>query len=348
MSRYLVTGGAGFIGSHFCELALSEKWCTNLLNVDALTYAGNPENLKTVSDRPEFRFERVDISDESFDLASLIADFKPTKVFHFAAESHVDRSIVNPSIFLKTNVLGTFQILRATMTAQEKLGSPIRFVYVSTDEVYGSLGLEGTFTEQTPLSPRSPYSVSKAAGDMLTSAFFHTYNMDSVIVRCSNNYGPRQFPEKLIPQTIIRAMQDKSIPVYGKGDNIRDWIYVKDFARGVHVAGQKGVAGEAYNFGGRSEVQNLKVVENILSLLGKPKTLIEFVQDRKGHDFRYSMNFDKSSKALGWQPTVTFETGLAETVKWYQSNEGWWQRIQSGEYQTFFDSYYSKSVKVRA
>jgi dTDP-glucose 4,6-dehydratase len=330
MTTYFVTGGAGFIGSHFCRKALELGWCKNLVNLDALTYAGNPDNLETISNSNQYRFIGSNLLDTS--VGKILETSQPDVIIHFAAESHVDRSIEDPSLFLKTNILGSFHLLDAVRKSPSAWAKKVRFLFVSTDEVYGALGATGQFFENTPFAPRSPYSVSKAAADMLTQAYFHTYKLDVVVVRCSNNYGPNQFPEKLIPQTTIFAIEDKKIPVYGKGDNVRDWIFVHDFVRGIQAAILKGKTGEAYNFGGASERKNIDVVKNILTILKKPESLIEFVEDRKGHDFRYAVNFEKSAKDLNWKPEVAFEAGLKETVHWYRDNSEWWKRIQSGEY----------------
>lgn len=325
-------------------MALKQNWCESLVNIDALTYAGNLHNLKEIQADPRYRFVHLDLN--SGDVDSIVKETEPDVIIHFAAESHVDRSIEDPGLFLKTNIIGTFNLLNAAKNLQtSKKG--LRFVMVSTDEVYGSLEATGQFFEETPFAPRSPYSVSKASADMLATAYHHTFNLQTMVVRCSNNYGPNQFPEKLIPQSIIFALQDRSIPVYGKGTNVRDWIYVEDFVAGIQTVIARGKSGEAYNFGGRSECSNIEVVEMILASLKKPSSLIQFVKDRKGHDFRYSMNFDKAERELNWRPTVKFETGLKETIKWYQSNLVWWEAITSGEYLKFYERNYGEKLVLK-
>lgn len=340
MSTFFVTGGAGFIGSHFCRLALTEGWCERLVNFDALTYAGNLSNVSEISNRQNYEFIRGDLNEGAQRLMPILDRIAPEVIIHFAAESHVDRSIDHPSLFLETNILGTHNLLEAIRLSGEEWAKKVRFVFISTDEVYGSLGKTGQFFENTPLAPRSPYACSKASADMLVSAYHETFGFDTVIVRCSNNFGPNQFPEKLIPQTIILAIQNKMIPVYGRGDNVRDWLYVEDFARGIRNAALKGESGEVFNFGGRGEHTNLFVVQSILAKLGKPDSLIQFVTDRKGHDFRYSMNFDKAMAKLGWQPSLSFEDGLNRTIDWYVTHQDWWASITSGEYLKFFERYY--------
>lgn len=344
MSHCVVTGGAGFIGSHFCRLAIKENWFDKLTNIDSLTYAGNLENLSEIYEDSRYKFFKMDLNAASS--IEFVEKLQPDTIVHFAAESHVDRSIEDPTLFLNTNIIGTFHILEAARRLKERDSKKIRFVMVSTDEVYGSLGADGQFYETTPLAPRSPYSVSKASADMLSTAYFHTYGLDSIVVRCSNNYGPHQFPEKLIPQTIILALQDKPIPVYGTGENVRDWIFVEDFVRGVKSAHDEGSSGEAYNFGGDNECQNIKVVKSILSQLNKPDSLIRFVEDRKGHDFRYAMNFERAAKELKWRPQVTFQEGLKRTVQWYVDNKKWWKDVRSGAYKEFFEHYYGKRLEA--
>ena len=326
MGTYLVTGGAGFIGSHFCRLSLKEKWCDRLINVDSLTYAGNLNNLSSMSGDKRYEFIQQDIL-EAAPLLKIVEKVKPDYIIHFAAESHVDRSIEDPDTFLKTNILGTYHLLEAINGSKADWAKRVKFIFISTDEVYGSLGHDGQFFETTPFAPRSPYSVSKAAADMLTQAYRHTYNSNVITLRCSNNYGPFQYPEKLISQTILFAHLNRSIPVYAEGKNVRDWIYVEDFVRGVHAALENGKIGEAYNFGGKGEHQNIEVVKLILKLMDKPESLIKFVEDRKGHDFRYSMNFDKAEKELNWKPTVSFEAGIKKTIEWYLENKDWWEAL---------------------
>lgn len=323
----LVTGGAGFIGSNFIRHALATRPEIKFINLDKLTYAGNLQNLEGVEKQygNRYRFVRGDILDSAL-VEKLMAEC--VGVIHFAAESHVDRSILDPTAFVETNVKGTLVLLQAA----HKLGAK-RFVHVSTDEVYGALGDEGYFTETTPINPNSPYSASKAASDMLVNAYVHTHKLDAVTTRCSNNYGPYQFPEKLIPLMITNALEGKSLPVYGKGLNVRDWIYVVDHCEGVLRAYEDGRSGEVYNFGGHSERKNLDVVKAILKALSKDESLIRYVEDRKGHDWRYAIDCSKAESELGWKPKVGFEDGIAKTIDWYLSNQNWWQVVKSGEYQ---------------
>lgn len=333
MPNYLVTGGCGFIGSEFIRQLLTEDADAHVVNLDLLTYAGNPDNLKAVEGHPNYRFVKGDIADR--DTVRGLLDGSFDAVINFAAESHVDRSIEDASAFLQTNVAGTQVLLDAARAA----GVP-RFLQVSTDEVYGSLGDDGFFTELTPLSPRSPYSASKASADHLVLAAHHTHGMDTVITRCSNNYGPYQFPEKLIPLTIHNALADRDIPVYGDGLYVRDWIHVSDHVRGVRAALQKGQPGATYNLGGASERANLEVVRAILKFTGKPESLIKHVTDRKGHDRRYAIDFSVAQRDLGWKPAVAFEDGLEETVAWYQANTDWVDRVTSGAYREYYDRMY--------
>jgi dTDP-glucose 4,6-dehydratase len=332
--KILVTGGAGFIGSNFVIHMLETHPDVSLVNLDLLTYAGNLENLQDMKPYGErHRFVRGDITDPQL-VRDLISE-KPDAVVNFAAESHVDRSIVDASAFVKTNVMGT-QVL---LDACREFGTS-RFVQVSTDEVYGSLGPEGAFTEEYPIEPNSPYSASKAAADLLCRAYHKTYQMDVVVTRCSNNYGPWQFPEKLIPLMITNSLQDLELPVYGDGMNIRDWIYVTDHCAAVDLVMRKGRSGEVYNIGGSCERHNIDIVRYVLSRLGKPESLIRFVQDRPGHDRRYAMDASKMERELGWKPTVSFEEGLNQTISWYIEHELWWQRIKSGEYLSFYEKWY--------
>lgn len=323
----LVTGGCGFIGSNFVRLILNERADWNVINVDKLTYAGNPGNLADLTGNPRYRFVHADICDQSA-MAGLFpasgAD-RPDAVIHFAAESHVDRSIAGPEIFVQTNVLGTQILLEHARAA--KVG---RFLHVSTDEVYGSLGPEGLFTEASPYAPNSPYSASKAGADHLVRACHHTYGMDTVITNCSNNYGPYQYPEKFIPLLITNLLDGLRIPVYGDGLNVRDWLHVEDHCRGVLLALEKGRAGETYNIGGRNERRNIDVARTILKLMDKDEFSIRFVEDRPGHDKRYAIDADKIRRELGWEPRHTFETGLPATVEWYRANEGWWRPLKKG------------------
>lgn len=325
MESIIVTGAAGFIGSNFIKkIACDENVRKNyrFLIVDALTYAGVYESIeKELKDFDHLDFKKIDIRNAT-EVDALLS-YDPSGIIHFAAESHVDNSISNPNIFIETNVLGTLNLLNLALK-KHKANKPIRFVHVSTDEVYGTLTeSDPAFTETNPIAPNSPYSASKAGSDLLVRAYFETYKLNAIITRCSNNYGPYQFPEKLIPLMISRASTDKPLPVYGDGRNIRDWIFVDDHNRGVWAAYTKGKAGEVYNFGGNSERRNLDVVKQILKILGKPETLISFVQDRLGHDWRYAMDSSKASKELNWRPEVSFEEGLKITVDWYHNNSGW-------------------------
>ncbi|WP_138496205.1 dTDP-glucose 4,6-dehydratase [Paenibacillus pinistramenti] len=335
--KLLVTGGAGFIGSNFVLYMLKEHPEYEIVNVDALTYAGNLENLKSIEDNPKYTFVKADIQDT----AAVDELFQQgiDVVVNFAAESHVDRSILDPGIFVKTNVLGT-QVL---LDAAKKYGVT-KFVQVSTDEVYGSLGATGLFTEETPLAPNSPYSASKASGDLLVRAYHETFGLPVNITRCSNNYGPYQFPEKLIPLMISRALADEALPVYGDGMNIRDWLYVEDHCSAIDLVIHEGINGEVYNIGGNNERTNVEIVQTILKQLGKPESLIKFVQDRPGHDRRYGIDPTKTMSELGWKPKYTFETGIKETIQWYLDNKEWWTRIQSGVYQQYYAVQYNSRL----
>jgi dTDP-glucose 4,6-dehydratase len=333
MPTLFVTGGCGFIGSNFVRHLLRTDPAVRIVNFDALTYAGNLANLADVADDPRYRFVRGDITDRNA-VSEALGDGVDA-IINFAAESHVDRSILDSGPFVRTNVTGTQVLLDAARAKKVK-----RFVQVSTDEVYGSLGPTGFFTETTPLAPSSPYSASKAAADMLVLAYAHTFGMDAVITRCSNNYGPYQFPEKLIPLFITNLMNDQQVPVYGDGMQIRDWIHVLDHARGVEVAWRKGKAGEVYNFGGRCEMPNLHLTHKLLELLGKPKTLIKHVQDRPGHDRRYAIDCSKAERELGWRPRVTFGDGMQETITWYEANQPWVNQVRSGEYLSYYERQY--------
>jgi dTDP-glucose 4,6-dehydratase len=317
----LVTGGCGFIGSNFVRLILAERPDWRVTNIDKLTYAGNPANLADVAGNPNYRFAKVDICDKAA-MAAVFAE-KPEAVVHFAAESHVDRSITGPEIFVQTNVMGTQVLLENARTA--KVG---RFLHVSTDEVYGSLGATGLFTETTPYAPNSPYSASKAGSDFLVRAYHHTFGMDTVITNCSNNYGPYQYPEKLIPLLITNLIDGLQIPIYGDGLNVRDWLHVEDHCRGILLALEKGRAGETYNIGGRNERKNIDIARGILKLMGKDDSSIRYVEDRLGHDKRYAIDADKIRKELGWEPRHTFDTGLPATVEWYKANETWWRPLK--------------------
>lgn len=326
--KLLITGGAGFIGSNFVIYMLQQHLDYQIVNVDALTYAGNLENLKSVENHPNYTFVKADITDAAA-MDTLIGDGVDV-VVNFAAESHVDRSILEPEVFVKTNVLGTQVLLDAA-----KKYNITKFVQVSTDEVYGSLDATGLFTEETPLTPNSPYSASKAGGDLLVRAYHETFGLPVNITRCSNNYGPYQFPEKLIPLMISRALADQALPVYGDGMNIRDWLYVEDHCSAIDLVIHEGVSGEVYNIGGNNERTNVHIVNTVLQELGKPDSLITYVQDRPGHDRRYGIDPTKITNELGWKPKHTFETGIKETIQWYLNNKEWWTRIQSGEYQKY-------------
>lgn len=333
----LVTGGCGFIGSNFIHLLRAERPALPILNLDALTYAGNLENLAALEGDPGLRFVRGSVADAAL-VARLFAEHPLTAVVHFAAESHVDRSILGPGLFIETNVRGTQVLLEAARQAWAQ--RPGRFVLVSTDEVYGSLGPSGRFTETTPLDPSSPYSASKAAADLIGQAYWRTFGLPVLITRCSNNYGPYQFPEKLIPLMIQRASQDLSLPVYGDGRNIRDWLHVNDHCRALLAVLERGEPGRVYNIGGDNEVANIEIVRLILRALGKPESLIEFVADRPGHDRRYAIDATRLRSELGWAPRVDFAAGIAETIAWYARNRAWWQRIVSGDYREYYERLY--------
>ncbi|HHW03159.1 MAG TPA: dTDP-glucose 4,6-dehydratase [Thermoanaerobacterales bacterium] len=333
--KILVTGGAGFIGSNFIRYMLKQHEDYKIINLDKLTYAGNLENLKDVEDNPNYIFINGDITDKNL-VESLFFSYDINYVINFAAESHVDRSIEDPQIFLKTNVIGTQVLLDASKKVNVK-----KFLQVSTDEVYGSLGPTGYFTEQSPLSPNSPYSASKASADLLVKAYAHTYGLRVNITRCSNNYGPHQFPEKLIPLMIINAMNDKDLPVYGDGLNIRDWIYVEDHCRAIDMILHHGTVGEIYNIGGNNEKTNIDIVKYILKEIGKPESLIKYVKDRPGHDRRYAIDSTKMQEELGWKPLYSFEEGMKKTIKWYLDNKGWWQKIVTGEYRDYYAKMYA-------
>ena len=333
--KLLVTGGCGFIGTNFIRLMLGSHPDWSIVNLDKLTYAGNRLNLTDLErDDPRYRFVRGDICDRDL-IMDLLDGNSVDAVVNFAAESHVDRSISDPTPFVATNVQGAQNLLECAR--QRRVG---RFVHISTDEVYGTLGPQGQFTESTPLAPNSPYSASKAGADLMARAYFETYGFPALITRCSNNYGPYQFPEKLIPLMYLTAMADKPLPVYGDGLNVRDWIYVDDHCRGVELTLLKGRDGCAYNFGGNAEETNLDVVKTLLSVLGKPESLITFVNDRPGHDRRYAMDYSLAAEELGFAPTLDFATGLRRTIDWYRANSEWLAQVQSGEYRRFMDSWY--------
>ncbi|MDQ2733292.1 MAG: dTDP-glucose 4,6-dehydratase [Armatimonadota bacterium] len=340
IKRLLVTGGAGFIGSSFIRQLFETDSSYQALNLDKLTYAGNLENLSSLETVPGYRFFRGAIEqardvDAAFRAAEEAFGAQVEAVVHFAAESHVDRSIEDPSEFLTTNVVGTQVLLEAARRRGIQ-----RFIHVSTDEVYGSLGDSGAFSETTSLAPNSPYAASKAGSDLIARAYFQTYGLPVIITRCSNNYGPYQFPEKLIPLMIANALEDMPLPVYGDGQNVRDWIYVDDHSRAIRTILQQGVPGEVYNIGGSSELPNLQVVRAILNLLGKPESLIQFVPDRPGHDQRYAMDATKLRQETGWTPRTRFEEGIRATVEWYLANTGWMSRVRSGAYQQYYERLY--------
>jgi len=334
-----VTGGAGFIGSNFVRYMLQNYPGVKVINFDKLTYAGNLENLKDVENNPNYHFVRGDICNQEL-VEYVVQEFDIDVIVNFAAESHVDRSILGPEIFIRTNVLGTQVLLEVT----KKFGIE-KFIQISTDEVYGSLGSVGKFTEDMPLLPNSPYAASKASADLLCRAYFKTFDVPVIITRCSNNFGPYQFPEKLIPLMIINALNDKPLPVYGDGKNVRDWIYVLDHCRAIDFVIQKGKPGEIYNIGASNEWQNIDIVKLILKKLGKPESLIKFVKDRPGHDRRYAMDWTKIKNELGWEPVYTFEEAITETINWYIQNENWWRRIISGEYQKYYQVWYEERLK---
>lgn len=337
--KLLVTGGAGFIGSNFVIYMLEKYPEYEIINVDALTYAGNLENLRSIEGNFKHTFVKADIAERS-QLELLFAEGIDA-VINFAAESHVDRSILDPGIFVHTNVVGTQTLL--DLTKQYKVS---KFVQVSTDEVYGTLGETGLFTEETPLAPNSPYSASKAGADLLVRAYHETFGLDVNITRCSNNYGPFQFPEKLIPLMIHNALHDKSLPIYGDGLNVRDWLYVEDHCSAIDLVLHKGVSGEVYNVGGRNERNNLQVVETILTELDKPRSLITYVQDRLGHDRRYAIDADKIRNELGWRPKFNYEDGIRETIRWYLNNQEWIQQIMNGSYQSYYETQYKERLGV--
>jgi dTDP-glucose 4,6-dehydratase len=329
----LVTGGCGFIGANFIKHILS-KYPYNIINLDKLTYAGNLENLKEIENDSRYTFIKGDIVNKA-DIEKVFSS-EIDIVINFAAESHVDRSIMDPGAFIKTNIIGTFNLLETV-----KKGRVKRFIQVSTDEVYGSIGKEGKFHEDIPLSPNSPYSASKASADMLAMAYYKTYRAPVMITRCSNNYGPYQFPEKLIPLVITNALVDMELPVYGDGMNIRDWIHVLDHCEAIDAVLHKGESGNVYNIGAENERTNIEIVKLILNILGKPETLIKYVKDRPGHDRRYAIDSTKIKKELGFKTKVSFKMGMEETVAWYIENRSWWKRIKSGEYLEYYNKMYA-------
>ncbi len=345
----LITGGAGFIGSHVVRLFVNKYPGYKIVNADSLTYAGNLGNLTDIGDKPNYLFRKIDIVDKRA-VNALFDEFRFDGVIHLAAESHVDRSITSPDEFIHTNILGTVNLLAAFRDVVPASGADKRFYHISTDEVYGSLGHKGFFTEETPYDPRSPYSASKASSDHMVRAFGNTYQLPFVISNCSNNYGPNQFPEKLIPLTINNIKTMKPIPVYGKGENIRDWLYVEDHASAIDIIFHKGRPGETYNVGGDNEWKNIDLVRLLCSIMdrrlgrgdGDSEKLITFVTDRAGHDLRYAIDCSKLKSELGWKPSVTFEQGLGMTVDWYLSNEKWLSAIISGDYAKYYEEMYGK------
>ena len=337
--KILVTGGAGFIGSAFVRMSIGET-DMRVVNLDKLTYAGNLENLTTIEASPRYRFVQGDICDAEL-VNSLLAEEKPDAIVHFAAESHVDRSILSPEPVIQTNLRGTFTLLEAAR--KHRLA---RFVHISTDEVYGSLNAPLEADENYPLNPSSPYSASKAGSDLLARSYFVTYKMPVLITRASNNYGPYQFPEKLIPLMIANALEDRSLPVYGDGQQIRDWLYVDDHCRGILAVLRGGREGEIYNIGGNRSLPNMDVVHQLLALTGKPTSLIQYVTDRPGHDRRYALSSEKLMRETSWQPLMDFETGLGRTIDWYRSNGAWIERVRSGAYRSYYEKNYGNRETV--
>lgn len=348
MKNILVTGGAGFIGANFVQYILEQEEDIRLINLDLLTYAGNLENLQSCESDPRYHFVKGDIRDRAL-LHGLFEQYDIDTVVHFAAESHVDRSITEPEVFLTTNILGTQALLDAAKAYwktepdnkySREYREGVRYLQVSTDEVYGALGKTGMFMETTPLSPNSPYSASKASADLMVRAYHQTFGLPVNITRCSNNYGPYQFPEKLIPLMIHNAENDKPLPMYGDGMQIRDWLHVKDHCAAIWTVLKKGKLGEVYNVGGNNEKANIEIVKLILQTLGKGEELITYVQDRPGHDRRYAIDNTKITTELGWKPQYTFEQGIAETIEWYQNHEEWLERIVSGAYADYYEKMY--------
>ena len=333
MSRILVTGGAGFIGSNFVLHMLRNRTDVELVNLDKLTYAGNLESLSEVEDNPRHTFVRGDICDEA--LVDKVVAGGLDAVVNFAAETHVDRSIKNPALFIRNNVIGTEVLLSAARKHEVR-----RFIQIGTDEVYGTLGPTGQFTEDSPLQPNNPYAASKAAADLLVRSFHKTYGTEAVITRCTNNYGPFQFPEKAIPVFISNALEDRPLPVYGDGLHVRDWLYVEDHCRAIELVLERGRAGEVYNVGGSNECPNIDLARLILKELNKPDSLIQFVKDRPGHDRRYALDSSRLQRELGWQPKVQLPDGIARTVRWYLEHQDWLRKVKSGEYQEYYRKHY--------
>ncbi len=343
--RVLVTGGAGFIGSNFLNVSIPSRPGDTFLNIDALTYAANLENLTSIESAPNYSFQRIDITDAE-QVDSCFAEFEPDLVVHFAAESHVDRSIVAPDSFIRTNINGTFNLLQAAR--QRHAARPLLFLHVSTDEVFGSLGAEGFFTETTAYDPSSPYSASKASSDHLVRAYNRTYGLPTKITNCSNNYGPYQFPEKLIPLMILNALDGKPLPVYGAGTNVRDWLYVEDHCSAIWTVIERGKVGETYNIGGNNEMKNIDVVKQLCRLVAEEAgkleqdllNLITYVKDRPGHDLRYAIDASKLRRECAWEPTETPDTGFRKTVRWYLDNPEWIASVRSGDYLTWMQQNY--------
>jgi dTDP-glucose 4,6-dehydratase len=347
--KIMITGGAGFIGSHVIRLFVKKYPAYFIVNLDELTYAGNLENLRDIEHEPNYKFERGDIIDEKR-ISILFDQYQFDATIHLAAESHVDRSIIDPLAFVKTNVLGTASLLNVSLKYWKDNWEGKLFYHVSTDEVYGSLGKEGFFTEETPYDPRSPYSASKASSDHFVMAYYHTYGLPVVMSNCSNNYGSHHFPEKLIPLMINNIKNNHPLPVYGKGENVRDWLWVDDHARAIDTIFHNGKIGDKYNVGGFNEWKNIDIVHLLCSImdkkLGRPAgesaKLITYVKDRPGHDLRYAIDASKLNKELGWRPSLQFEEGLEKTVDWYLQNEEWVKNVTSGEYQKYYDQQYVK------
>jgi len=338
--KLLVTGGAGFIGSNFVRYMVNKYPNYMIVNLDLLTYAGNLENLKDIENASNYKFVRGDIADREF-IQGLFQEEKFDYVINFAAESHVDRSITDPGIFVQTNIQGTLALLDAA-----KSFGVTKYLQVSTDEVYGTLGETGYFTEETPLAANSPYSASKAGADLLVRAYHETFGLPVNITRCSNNYGPYHFPEKLIPLMIINALHDKELPIYGDGLNIRDWLHVEDHCQAIDLVLHKGRNGEVYNVGGNNERTNIEIVKTILKHLNKPESLMKFVKDRPGHDRRYAIDATKLRTELGWSPKYNFDTGIEQTINWYLNNQEWWENIISGDYQDYVKKQYGDRLGV--